>query len=165
MTVGQRGIHHHGRNLCRSLSKSLDCSKSTPPTGATSRRRPPRGGHPKASAFGRGRLLRKPRRFRQTGYCRIIVWRNRVAVSPRDEFRSNCTYYGEKCRKRLHRTKLSRDLALDQLAEVLEAGGAARYEPLLSESLEDHEREAPRQKLIKIVVESHFLALKVNFEF
>jgi hypothetical protein len=86
-------------------------------------------------------------------------------VSRRDEFRSICAYYGEKCRKRLHRTKLSRGLALDHLAEVLEAGGAARYEPLLSESLEAHEREAPRQKLIKVVVESHFLALKVNFEF
>jgi hypothetical protein len=58
MTVDQRGIHHHhGRNLCRSLGKSLDCLKPTPPTGATSRRRPPRGGHPNASAFGRGRLL------------------------------------------------------------------------------------------------------------
>jgi hypothetical protein len=27
---------------------------STPPTGATSRERPPRGGHPNASAYGRG---------------------------------------------------------------------------------------------------------------
>jgi hypothetical protein len=86
-------------------------------------------------------------------------------VSRRDEFRSSCAYYGEKCRKRLHRTKLSRDLALDHLAEVLEAGGAARYEPLLSESLEPEERDAPRQKLVKVVVESQFLALKVNFEF
>src|SRR6516225_8633704 len=43
MTVDQRGIHHHGRNLCRSLGKSLDCLKPAPPTGATRRKRPPRG--------------------------------------------------------------------------------------------------------------------------
>ncbi len=88
-------------------------------------------------------------------------------MSGRDEFRSNCEYYGEKCRKRLHRTKLSRDLALDHLEGLLDTGGAARYELLLSESLDAQEREAPllRQKLVKVVVEGHFLALKVNFEF
>jgi hypothetical protein len=88
-------------------------------------------------------------------------------VSQRDEFRSNCGYYGDKCRKRLYRTKLSLDLAFDHLGEVLDSGGVARYESLLCEALEVHEREAPqlRQKLVRVIVESHFLTLKVNFEY
>jgi hypothetical protein len=39
------------------LGESLDRSASTPPTGATSCRRPPRGGLPNTTASGRGCLL------------------------------------------------------------------------------------------------------------
>jgi hypothetical protein len=88
-------------------------------------------------------------------------------VSPRNDFSSNCRYYGDKCRKRLLRTKLSRDMALDHLAQVLDAGGSERYGPLICEALEVQERDPNRlrQKLVEVVIESHFLTLKVNFEY
>jgi hypothetical protein len=80
-------------------------------------------------------------------------------MAKRDEFRADCRYYADKCRKRLHRTTLSRALAIDHLEESLEGGSAARYESLLNEALEIDEREAPhrRQKLVRVIVESHFL--------
>jgi hypothetical protein len=58
-------------------------------------------------------------------------------------------------------------LALDHLAQVLEAGGTEQYTQLICEALEAQDREAPRlqQKLVEVVVESHFLTLKVNFEY
>jgi hypothetical protein len=91
-----------------------------------------------------------------------------TAVSPRDEFRSNCDYYGGKCRKRLFRTKLLHDVTLQHLDDLLNTAGAAQYERSLREALEPQEREPSsplREKLIKVVVESHFLNLKVNFEY
>lgn len=88
----------------------------------------------------------------------------------RDDFRSSCEYYGRKCRKRLYRTRLSHHLALDHLGEVAESGRIEKYGHLISESLEgdeqgEHAFPGLRQKLVKTVVESHFLTLKVNFEF
>ena len=43
MTADKPGSRHQRRSLCRCLGESLDRSNSTPPTGATSRSRPPRG--------------------------------------------------------------------------------------------------------------------------
>ena len=96
------------------------------------------------------------------------TWVVRAPVmSQRNEFRANCAYYGEKCRKHLCRIKLSRKLALDRLEQLLDAGEAAHYEPLLRESLDAQELEAPRlrEMLVKVIIESHFLTLKVNFEY
>ena len=44
MTADKPGSRHQRRSLCRCLGESLDRSNSTPPTGATSRSRPPGGG-------------------------------------------------------------------------------------------------------------------------
>ena len=46
----------HTQEPLESLGRKAG-SGPQPPTGATSRRRPPRGGLPNATAFGRGRLL------------------------------------------------------------------------------------------------------------
>jgi hypothetical protein len=58
-------------------------------------------------------------------------------------------------------------LALDHLGQLIDNGGSAQYGSLLCEALEAQEREPPRlrQKLVEVVVESHFLTLKVNFEY
>jgi hypothetical protein len=58
-------------------------------------------------------------------------------------------------------------LALYHLNELVEAGGITQYEALIREALEPPERELPRlrRKLVTVIVESHFLTLKVNFEY
>ena len=43
MTADKPGIRHQWRSFCRCLGESLDRSNSSPPAGATSCRRPPRG--------------------------------------------------------------------------------------------------------------------------
>lgn len=85
----------------------------------------------------------------------------------REKFRSECVYYGNKCHQWLYRTRLSCDLALVRLGELLETGGVVRYEPLVSQALNAWDQRPPRlqQKLFEVLVESHFLTLKANFEY
>jgi hypothetical protein len=87
--------------------------------------------------------------------------------TPRDDFHARCEFYGFKCRQKLHRTQLSHNLALHYLDEVGDRGVGAQFAPLLQEALKPQDRELPRlhEKLVKIIVESHFLTLKVNFEY
>jgi hypothetical protein len=84
----------------------------------------------------------------------------------RDEFHARCEFYGFKCRQRLSRTQLSHELALHHLAEVVDTP-AGEFAPLLKAAIKAHDREQPRlhEKLVKIIVESHFLTLKANFEY
>lgn len=90
-------------------------------------------------------------------------------MSSQEAFRARCEYYGRRCRQQLYRAKLSRNLALDHVGNVLGPDDApvACYAPLVAESIETTEANASqvRRKLEKIIVQSHFLNLKVNFEF
>jgi hypothetical protein len=93
--------------------------------------------------------------------------REGAIMSQSDKFRSNCEYYGRKCREQLHRTKLSRDLALHHLSQVHDSDAISQYQSLIIESLDPSDRIRSKfdRKLITVIVESHFLTLKVNFEF
>jgi hypothetical protein len=88
-------------------------------------------------------------------------------VSQKDEFRSKCNYYGDNCQQRLYRTQLSHELALRHLGEALNSGLGVELAPLLDKALSAKDRKEPRlsEKLVRIIVESHFLTLKVNFEY
>ncbi len=82
MTVDKAGTRHQRRSLCRCLGESQDRFDSTPPTGATSRRRPPRGGLPNTTGFYSRRNLTPRCLARHVLVCDFLATSFRRTMQP-----------------------------------------------------------------------------------
>jgi hypothetical protein len=88
--------------------------------------------------------------------------------SQREKFREECDFYTRKCQQRLYRTCLSCKFTLDHLRRLRVIAELEEYKRLLDEALQGiqgSDLSLLRERLIKVVFKSHFLNLKVNFEY
>ena len=89
-------------------------------------------------------------------------------MASRDSFAQECDYYGSKCQQHLARTKLCHDLAIEAVgyhrSETSGSAVSTGVAELIQKFVDDADSELS-DRLVLALRETHFLALKVNFEF
>lgn len=81
--------------------------------------------------------------------------------SSNDSFESQCEFHVQKCCQHLHRTKLSRGFALEQIGANSDALTRLEYE--ISLAIDSRSGDI-NSALAKVIEKTHFVLLKIEFE-
>ena len=95
-----------------------------------------------------------------------VRWENPF-MTESDAFVRACEYYGRKVQEHLSRTKLCHDLSLEAASHHLgeSTSGSSEVADLIRKSVAGDAAMSTQERIVRALTETHFLSLKVNFEF